>query len=171
MKNLKTPMALAILLAAAPAVNAADLTIEGEIRETTCKAEINGGVVAVIMDIVDMEDLKGSNRVGRRALDVTVDCTGASGSHDVAVKFTGVTTADGALALNATSDAEGVAYKIYDTNDKQLAINATPTEFVNVTAAAPQTLQHSVWYTKTGVADDVVAGKAYANAQMDIVYK
>lgn len=37
--------------------------------------------------------------------------------------------------------------------------------------AAPKTLQHSVWYTKTGVADDVVAGKAYANAQMDIVYK
>ncbi|MDA5342063.1 fimbrial protein [Stenotrophomonas maltophilia] len=170
MKNLKTPMALAILLAAAPAVNAADLTISGEIMETTCAATIKGGL-AVAMDKVDLEDLKGSNRVGRRALDVEVDCTGASGSHDVAVKFTGVTTADGALALDGTGDAEGVAFKIYDVNDDQLAINATPTEFVNVTASAPQTIQHSVWYTKTGIADDVVAGKAYAKAQMDIVYK
>jgi len=170
MKNLKTPMALAILLAAAPAVNAADVTITGEIKDTSCKATINGGL-AVKMDKVDMEDLKNSNRVGRTALDVVVDCTGASGSQDVAVKFTGVSTADGALALNGTSDAEGVAYKLYDVNDKQLAINGTPTEFVNVSASAPQTLKHSVWYTKTGIADDVVAGQAIANAQMDIIYK
>lgn len=170
MKNLKTPMALAILLAAAPAVNAADLTITGEIKDTSCKATVNGGV-AVTMHKVDLEDLKTSNRVGRTALDVVVDCTGASGSQDVAVKFTGATTPDGALALNGSSDAEGVAYKFYDVNDQPLAINGTPTEFVKVDASAPQILHHSVWYAKTGAAADVVAGQAIANAQMDIIYK
>lgn len=170
MKNLKTPMALAILLAAAPAVNAADLTIQGEIKDTSCAVSIKGGLT-VVMDKVDIEDLKGSNRVGRRALDVEVDCSGASGANDVAVKFTGLTTADGALALDGTGNAEGVAFKIFDVNDDQLAINATPTVFVNVPASAPQTIQHSVWYTKTGAGADVVAGEAYAKAQMDIVYK
>lgn len=170
MKNLKTPMALAILLAAAPAVNAADLTISGEIVETTCTATINGGV-SVLMGKVDMEDLKRSDRIGRRDLDVSVACPGATGSHDVAVKFSGSSTADGALALTATSDAEGVAYKIFDSTDTLLRINGAPTQFVNVTDTAPQTVRHSVWYTKTGAAADVVPGVANATAQMDIVYK
>ncbi|EED40222.1 fimbrial protein [Stenotrophomonas sp. SKA14] len=169
MKNLKTPMALAILLAAAPAVNAADLTITGEIVETTCTATINGGV-AVTMGKMDLEDLKGNDRIGRRDLDVEVACPGASGSHDVAVKFSGPTTADGALELT-TGGAAGVAYKIFDTTDTQLKINTAPTQFVNVTDTAPNTVKHSVWYTKTGAADDVVAGVANATAQMDIVYK
>lgn len=170
MKNLKTPMALAILLAAAPAVNAADLTISGEIVETTCTAVINGGV-AVAMGKMDLEDLKGADRIGRRDLDVEVACPGAAGAHDVAVKFSGPATADGALALTAASGAEGVAYKIFDSTDTLLKINNAPTQFVNVTDTAPQTLKHSVWYSKTGAADDVVAGTAIANAQMDIVYK
>ncbi|MFV1847193.1 fimbrial protein [Stenotrophomonas maltophilia] len=170
MKNLKTPMALAILLAAAPAVNAADLTISGEIVETTCTATINGGV-AVTMGKMDLEDLKGSDRIGRRDLDVEVACPGASGSHDVAVKFSGPTTADGALALTAASAAKGVAYKIFDTTDTQLKINTAPTQFVNVTDTASNIVKHSVWYTKTGAAADVEAGSANATAQMDIVYK
>jgi len=149
MKNLKTPMALAILLAAAPAVNAADLTITGEIVETTCTATINGGV-AVTMGKMDLEDLKGNDRIGRRDLDVEVACPGASGSHDVAVKFSGPTTADGALELT-TGGAAGVAYKIFDTTDTQLKINTAPTQFVNVTDTAPNTVKHSVWYTKTGL--------------------
>ncbi|WP_159095057.1 fimbrial protein [Stenotrophomonas sp. ZAC14A_NAIMI4_1] len=170
MKNLKTPMALAILLAAAPAVNAADLTISGEIVETTCIATINGGV-AVAMGKMDLEDLKGAERIGRRDLDVAVACPGAAGSHDVAVKFSGSSTADGALALTAASAAEGVAYKIYDSTDTLLKINNAPTQFVNVTDTVPATLKHSVWYTKTGAAADLVAGSANATAQMDIVYK
>lgn len=169
MKNLKTPIALAILLAAAPAVNAANLTISGEIVETTCTATINGGL-AVAMGKMDLEDLKGSDRIGRRDLDVAVACPGATGSHDVAVQFSGPATADGALELTA-GGATGVAYKIYDSTDTQLKINNAPTQFVNVTDSAPQTLKHSVWYTKTGAAADVVAGVANATAQMDIVYK
>ncbi|KAG1369064.1 hypothetical protein G6F59_018746 [Rhizopus arrhizus] len=71
MKNLKTPMALAILLAAAPAVNAADLTITGDIKETTCTAAITGGV-AIDMGSMDLEELKKNDRIGGRDLDVTV---------------------------------------------------------------------------------------------------
>jgi type 1 fimbria pilin len=170
MKNLKTPMALAVLLATAPAVNAADLTISGEIVETTCTATINGGV-AVAMGKMDLEDLKGADRIGRRDLDVAVACPGAAGSHDVAVKFSGPSTADGALALTAASGAKGVAYKIYDTADTHLKVNTAPTQFVNVSDAAPQTVKHSVWYTKTGTAAELEAGSANATAQMDIVYK
>lgn len=170
MKSLKTPMALAVLLAAAPTVNAADLTITGEIVETTCTATINGGV-AVAMGKMDLEDLKSDDRIGRRDLDVAVACPGAAGSHDVAVKFSGSSTADGGLALTAASDAEGVAYKIYDSTDTLLKINSAPTQFVTVTDTAPQTVKHSVWYTKTGAAADVVAGTANATAQMDIAYK
>ncbi len=170
MKNLKTPMTLAILLAAAPAVNAADLNITGEIVQTTCKATINGGV-AVAMGKMDMEDLKGADRIGHSDLDVAVACPGATGSHDVAVKFSGPATAEGALALSATSAAKGVAYKIYDTTDTLLKINNAPTQFVNVTDTAPATIKHSVWYSKTGAIDDLKAGSANATAQMDIVYK
>ncbi len=168
MKNLKTPMALAILLAAAPAVNAADLTITGKIEQTSCTAVINGGV-AVAMGKMDIEDLKNNKRIGRRDLDVEVACPGASGSHDVAVKFSGSSTADGALALTAASDAEGVAYEIYDSTDTLLKVNTAPTQFVNVTDTAPQTIKHAVWYAKTGAT--LVAGDANATAQMDIIYK
>jgi type 1 fimbria pilin len=170
MNNLKTPIALAILMAAAPVVNAADLTISGEIVETTCTATINGGA-AVAMGKMDMEDLKRSDRIGRRDLDVAVACPGATGSHDVAVKFSGSATADGALALTAASAAEGVAYKIYDSTDTRLKVNNAPTQFVRVTDTAPATLRHSVWYAKTGAAASVVPGEAHATAQMDIVYK
>lgn len=170
MKNLKTPMALAILLAAAPAVNAADLTISGEVVATSCTATINGGV-AVTMGKIDAQELKQNKRMGRRDLDVDVSCPGATGSYDVAVKFSGSSTADGALALTAASDAEGVAYEIYDSTDTLLKINTLPTEFVNVTPTVGNTVKHSVWYAKTGAADDVVAGEANATAQMDIIYK
>lgn len=170
MKNLKTPLALAILLAVAPAVNAADLTITGEIVETTCTAVINGGT-SVDMGKMDLEDLKANDRIGRRDLNVDVACPGATGSHDVAVKFSGPATADGALELTGASGAQGVAYKIFDITDTLLKVNNAPTQFVNVTDTAPQTLKHSVWYSKTGAAADVQAGTAIAAAQMDIVYK
>ncbi len=170
MKNLKTPMALAILLAAAPAVNAADLTITGEVVETTCAATIGGGV-AITMGKLDLEDLKKNDRIGGRDLDVSVACPGASGSQDVAVKFSGLSTADGGLSLTAASTAKGVSYKIYDVAGDQLKVNDAPTRFVTVDGTTSQTLKHSVWYAKTGVADDAEAGTALATAQMDIIYK
>lgn len=170
MKNLKTPIALAILLAAAPAVNAADLTISGEVVDSTCTAAITGGL-AVTMSKIDLADLKRSARVGRKALDVVVTCDGASSSQDVAVQFTGPSTADGALALTASSGAKGVAYKIFDNTDTLLPINGIPTQYVTVADGAPQTLNHSVWYAASLPEDEMVAGSAVANAQMDIIYK
>ncbi|WP_161490388.1 fimbrial protein [Stenotrophomonas maltophilia] len=169
MKNLKTPMALAILLATAPAVNAADLTITGEIKDTTCTAAIGGGV-AIDMGSLDLTDLNGSDRIGGRDLDVSVSCPGASGSQDVAVKFSGISTSDGGLSLTAASTAKGVSYKIYDVAGDQLPINSAPAVYVRVDGTSAQVIKHSVWYAKTG-ADDAEAGSAIANAQMDIIYK
>ncbi|HDS1126066.1 TPA: type 1 fimbrial protein [Stenotrophomonas maltophilia] len=170
MKNLKTPMALAILLAAAPAVNAADLTITGDIKDTTCTAAITGGV-AIDMGSMDLEDLKKNDRIGGRDLDVTVACPGASGSQDVAVKFSGVSTSDGGLTLSATSTATGVSYKIYDVAGDQMLINSAPARFVTVDGTTSQTIKHSVWYAKADAAVEPEAGSANATAQMDIVYK
>lgn len=170
MNTLKTAMALSILLITAPAVNAADLTITGEIVETTCTATVNGGT-SVAMGKMDLEELRANDRIGRRDLDIAVSCPGATGSHDVAVKFSGPATADGALDLSTGSTADGVAFKIFDTADTQLKINDAPTQFVTVTDTAPQTLRHSVWYSKSKPAADVGAGLATATAQMDIVYK
>jgi len=171
MKNLKTPMALAILLAAAPAAYAADLTISGEVMETTCTAAINGGA-DVKMAKVDMEELKTADRVGGQDVNVTISCPGASGSEEVAVKFTQtLSTPDGGLTLTPTSVAKGVSYKIYDEGGQQLRVNAMPTRFVTVDGTSSQTLKHTVWYAKSGAAADVEAGSANATAQMDIVYK
>ncbi|MEG2805167.1 fimbrial protein [Stenotrophomonas sp.] len=169
MKILLTPFALAALLGAHSA-NAADLTITGEIVESTCTAAINGNL-DVLMGKMDLEDLKTNNRIGRRDLDVTVACPGASGSQDVAVKFSGTANADGSLGLTAASTAKGVSYMIYDASDAQLAINGAPTQFVTVTGTGSQTLKHSVWYSKTTAAADTEAGTANATAQMDIIYK
>jgi len=170
MNKMNTPMALAILLAVAPAVNAADLTITGQIVETTCTATIGGGT-DIDMGKMDLETLRGNERTGRRDLDVTVSCPGATGSHDVAVRFSGLAEADGSLGLTAASTAAGVGYKIYDSADALLRVNTAPSQFVTVTDTSPQVVKHSVWYTKTGAAGDVEAGIANANAQMDIVYK
>lgn len=171
MKNPKTPLALALLLAAAPAVNAADLTITGEVVETTCIADIAGGAMAVDMGRIDAEELKANERIGRRDVDVEIKCDGLTGSQDVALQFSGPATADGNLELTGTTGAKGVAYKIYDSTDTHLKVNTAPTQFVTVADGAPQTLKHSVWYTKTGAAADVQAGAANATAQMNIFYK
>lgn len=170
MKNLKTPMALAMLLAASSAVNAAELTITGDIKETTCTATIAGGV-SIAMGSLDLEDLKANDRIGGRDMDVSVACPGASGSQDVAVKFSGVSTSDGGLSTTAASTARGVSYKIYDAAGDQLLINGAPARFVAVDSTTPQTIKHSVWFARTGAADDTAAGTVVANAQMDIIYK
>lgn len=169
MKPLMTPIALAALLAAHTAV-AADLTITGEIVQTTCTAVINGNV-DVLMGKMDLEDLKANDRIGRRDLDVTVACPGASGTQNVAVKFSGTANGDGSLGLTAASTAQGIGYTIYDANDVPLAINGAPTHFVAVTGTGAQTLRHSVWYSKTGAASAAQAGTANATAQMDIIYR
>jgi len=169
MKTLMTPMALAILMAT-PLAYAADLNITGEILETTCAATIGGGV-SVPMGKLDLEDLKANDRIGGRDLDVSVACPGASGSQDVAVKFSGVSTAEGGLSLTAASTAVGVSYKIYDAAGTQLNINSAPTRFVTVDGSGAQILKHSVWYALVGDPDDAEAGTANATAQMDIIYR
>lgn len=163
-------IALATLLAVGPAANAADLTISGDIKETTCAASITGGT-AITMGSLDLEDLKSNDRIGGRDLDVSVACPGASGSLDVAVKFSGVSTSEGGLSTTAASTATGVSYKLYDSAGTQLLINGAPTRFVSVDGTTPQTIKHSVWFARTGAVADIKAGTAVANAQMDLIYK
>ncbi len=162
---------LAIALAAslaAPAAFAADVNISGEIVESTCVAAIAGGV-DVAMDKMDLVELKANDRVGRRDLDVTVSCPGSGAAQDLAVRFAGVATGDGSLALTAASTATNVGYKIFDNNDTQLNINTAPVLFVSVPADGSEVVKHSVWYATTG--GTPTAGTANATAQMDIVYK
>lgn len=153
---------------AAPAAFAADLTISGEIVESTCTADIAGDV-DVDMGKMDLVELNANDRIGRRDLDVTLACPGSGAAQELAVRFSGVANTDGSLALTAASSAVGVGYKIYDDADAQLRINTAPTRFVNVPADGSEVLKHSVWFCKTDAAAQ--AGTANATAQMDIVYK
>ncbi|HDS1299935.1 MULTISPECIES: fimbrial protein [Stenotrophomonas maltophilia group] len=161
---------LAIALAATLSVSAhaADLTISGEIVESTCTADIAGDV-DVDMGKMDLVELNANDRIGRRDLDVTLACPGSGAAQELAVRFSGVANTDGSLALTAASSAVGVGYKIYDNADTQLRINTAPTRFVNVPADGSEVLKHSVWFSKTEAAAQ--AGTAHASAQMDIVYK
>ncbi|WP_313139809.1 fimbrial protein [Stenotrophomonas sp.] len=160
-------LALAATLSASSAF-AADLTISGEIVESTCTADIAGDV-DVDMGKMDLQELTSNERIGRRDLDVTLSCPGSGAAQELAVRFSGMANADGSLALTAASTAVGVGYRIYDTSDAQLHINTAPTRFVSVPADGAEVLKHSVWFSKTDAVAQ--AGTANATAQMDIVYK
>lgn len=168
-KSTSLVLALAAIVSA-PGAMAASLQISGEIVEGSCVPSFNGNPSSITLPAIDKSTLQNTERANGMETTVTLECTGLSGSKNVALRFNGAEKGDGNLAADdgGAGVATGVAFAIYDQDDKQVKVNTDPTTFVPVDANTPATLKHMVYYVKTG--ETLQAGTTSATANLDIIY-
>ncbi len=173
-----TTTCLAVALAAAltaPAAMAANgtITVEGEIKTSTCTVEPASQTIDLKMGEVDVSALPAGQRAGQQIFDITLTCMAAATGTDVGVRF-GSSSFDPVsknMALTGASTATNVTVGIWAANGTHQPMGGGTTQWVPVpTTSTPVSLSYSAWYVAAAGAA-ATAGTANADGEFFLVYR
>ncbi len=175
---IRIPTSLAFTLAAAllsPAAMAASgtITVDGEIKASTCTVDSASQTIALQMGEVDVAALEAGKRAGQKVFDINLTCLAGAPGAEVGVRFGSAsfdpTTKN--MGLTRASTATNVTVGIWSAEGTHQPMGAAATTWIPVpVTSTPITLSYSAWYVaSTGAA--ATAGTANADGEFFVVYR